>query len=337
MATEINDPWKSIDPPTVVNQYGAIRVDPDLKWNFFWVLGTDKNCGLILSYDQGSISEFDLPNLQGIEVASLPPTKQGEPATLLLKLLDGEQREIFYQLCVDLIEVTRVVDTEGEAVSSAIGRAWEWHHLLRGGRAGKLTLEGQKGLIGELLVLERVLFANMTPMNAVQCWTGPLGAPKDFEIGKIGLESKARRGMSSQFVTISSEFQLDETSVDVLYLCISDLNPTPTNSIGAFTVTDVCERVGNAISSVDPRARIRFENLLSASGFNWTHDYTGQTFIEGTHRAYRVSEGFPRIISSSYPSGVSRVRYAVSLVHCEPFATSYEEIETSVRSIGNAD
>jgi hypothetical protein len=337
MATEINDPWESIDPPTVTNQFGAIRVDPGLLWNFFWVLGTDKNRGLILSYDASSISEIDLPILQGIEVATLPPTKEDEPVTLLLKLLDSDQREIFYRLCIDLIEVTRDASTEGEAVSSVIGRAWKWHYLLRGGRDGKLTVEGQKGLIGELLVLERVLLANIAPADAVQCWTGPVGAPKDFEIGKIGLESKARRGMSSQFVTINSEFQLDETSVDTLYLCISDLNPTPTNTTGAFTVTDVCKRVGDTISSADPGAMIRFENLLSASGFSWADDYTGETFVEGTHRAYLISEGFPRIIPSSFQSGVSRVRYAVNLVDCEPFATTYEEIGKSVRSIGNAD
>lgn len=337
MTTEINDPWKSIVPPTVVNQFGALRVDPDLRWDFFWILGTDKNCGLILNYDDEVVSEIDLPNLLGIEVVSLPPTKEGDPATLLLKLLDGDQREIFYRLCVDLVEVTRTASTEGQAVSAAIGRAWRWHHLLRGGNSGKLSAEGQKGLIGELFVLEGILLNNVPAVNAVQCWTGPLGAPKDFEIGKIGIESKARRGMASQFVTINSEFQLDETSVDILYLCISDLNPTPTNTVGAFNVTDVCRRVGNTISSSDPGAMIRFENLLSASGFSWTDDYTDQSYVEGTHRAYLVSDGFPRIIPSNFESGVSRVRYSVSLLDCEPFATTYEEIEKSVRSIGNAN
>lgn len=334
---EINNPWQSIDPPTVTNQFNALRVDPDLPWNFFWVMGTDKNCGLILNYEKNSISEIDLPVLQGIEVNSLPPTNISEPETLLLKLLNGDQREIFYRLCVDLIEITKEANTEGEAVSSIINRAWKWHYLLKGGRDGKLSVEGQKGLIGELFVLERVLLAGISTSDAVQSWTGPLGAPKDFEIGLIGLESKARRGMSSQYVTISSEFQLDETSVDILYLCISDLNPTPNNTEGAFTVTDICRRVGNAISSADPGASIRFENLLSASGFSWADDYSGETFVEGTHRAYRISDGFPRVIPSSYLPGVSKVRYSVSLVDCEPFATSYEEIEVSLRSIGNAD
>ena len=66
-----------------------------------------------------------------------------------------------------------------------VSRAWRWHHLLKGGRDGRLSPDEQKGLIGELLVFEAILLEKLSPANAINCWTGPLGAPKDFEIGGV--------------------------------------------------------------------------------------------------------------------------------------------------------
>jgi hypothetical protein len=332
----IDNPWQSINVPTAIEQYGALRVDPDLKWNFFWALGINQTYGLILQYSENSVAEIDLPNLKGIDLAHLPSTPGPGTETLLLKLIDAEQRDLFRNLCIDLIESTRGCSDESEAVSMVTGRAWRWHHLLRGGSGGKLSVEQQKGLIGELMVLERVLLANMDASDAVQSWTGPLGSPKDFEIGKIGIESKARRGMASQYLTISSAFQLDDNSVDSLYLCVSDLNPAPSDSIDSFTLSDVCSRVLDVIATSDPGAISVFENLLAASGFGWEDDYTDRTFVEGTHRAFRISDGFPKITPGNCGPGVSEVRYNISLSDCEEFATTYAEIETVVRSMSNA-
>ncbi|MCH8827746.1 MAG: PD-(D/E)XK motif protein [Chloroflexi bacterium] len=40
--------------------------------------------------------------------------------------------------------------------------------------------EEQKGLIGELLVWECLLFPKLSTRDAVSAWRGPLGANKDF-------------------------------------------------------------------------------------------------------------------------------------------------------------
>ena len=69
-------------------------------------------------------------------------------------------------------------------MSAALSRTWRWHHLLRGGRGTLLSPEEQKGLLGELFVLERLLLPRMDASSAVTAWRGPLGAPKDFEIAK---------------------------------------------------------------------------------------------------------------------------------------------------------
>ena len=79
-------------------------------------------------------------------------------------------------------------------MSAALSRTWRWHHLLRGGRGTLLSPEEQKGLLGELFVLERLLLPRMDASSAVTAWRGPLGAPKDFEAARVAIEAKARRG-----------------------------------------------------------------------------------------------------------------------------------------------
>lgn len=59
--------------------------------------------------------------------------------------------------------------------------------------------------------------------------------------------------------------------------------------------------------------------MLSAAGFRWEDDYSDSNWIEGTSRLYRVDDGFPRITALTIMSGVSNVKYSISLAACEPF------------------
>ena len=121
-----------------------------------------------------------LPRLRDIEVSLWPPDESGTQI-LAFKLLNSNQQDIFQNLCRDIVSVAARADYEAEAVSVALLRTWRWHHLLRSGRGTLLSQEEQKGLLGELFVLERLLLPNIDAYSAVRAWRGPLGSPKDFE------------------------------------------------------------------------------------------------------------------------------------------------------------
>ena len=123
-----------------------------------------------------------LPQIRDIEV-TLSDTDQHGTRTLGLKLRDSSLQDIFHTLCVDIVSAAARAASEPDAVNTALRRTWRWHHLLRGGRSGLLSPEEQKGLIGELLVLERFLLPLLPASVAVAAWLGPLGSPKDFEVG----------------------------------------------------------------------------------------------------------------------------------------------------------
>lgn len=327
------NPWRDIEPPSVASSVNARRIDASMPWNFFWARGTDHSVLLTLRHDAESAPVTPLPSLHDIEV-TLSPIDESGARILALKLLDSAQQDIFLTLCLDIIQGTARAQSEAQAVSLALMRTWRWRHLLRGGGNALLSPEEQKGLIGELLVLERLLLPHVEAATAVSAWRGPLDSPKDFEVGRVAIEAKAHRGGSTPFVAITSEDQLDESGVYALFLYVVELNEAPQDAADGVTVSEMAERMHERIFSLDPSAAGTLESLLSAAGLRAEDDYSNYRWMEGASHLYRVVDGFPRVARAELRSGVSRVRYSVSLPECEPFIASESEVMEMLAHMG---
>lgn len=321
------DPWKDLERPSASDALTARRIDENNPWDFFWARDIQGKCLLILGHhlDPGAIGE--MPRLKGIEVTSAPADPDGR-SVLMFRLLDGAQVDIFHTLCIDVVGSTTRAADEPEAVRVALGRTWRWHYLLRGGADGRLSTEAQKGLIGELLVLEHILLPRFAAHDAVEGWHGPLGAPKDFEVRRISIEAKARRGAATPFIAISNEFQLDDEGVDALFLYVVELDQAPSDGDGV-TLSEVASRLFADIGRTDPSAAEAFEARLCAAGFRWEDDYSDSRWLEGDTHLYSVSDGFPRIVAKQAAGGVSNVKYAVSLPDCEGFIVNEDALESA--------
>ena len=323
------DSWEDIDSPSIADAVAARRVDANLPWNFFWARGMDGRVLLTLRHATVSAPTGQLPRLRDIEVTLSPPD-ESDTQLLAFKLLDSNQRDIFQTLCQDIISAATQAESEAGAVSAALSRTWRWHHLLRGGRGTLLSPEEQKGLLGELFVLERLLLPRMNALSAVMAWRGPLGAPKDFEIARVAIEAKTRRGGATPSLSITSESQLDESGVDSLFLHVVELDEAPMDGTQGVTLHDVAERIRERLLSLDPGSAGIIETRLSAAGYRMEDDYSSHRWLEGATRMYQVSGDFPRITSGEIRSGVSNVRYSVSLSDCEPFATSVSALQEAL-------
>lgn len=319
-----DDPWEGLEPPPDADVINARRVDAKHQWNFFWARSADRRCLLILGHELEASPQNRLPVIKGIDV-NLSEADQHGQRMLSLKLHDAGQRDIFHQLCLDIVSSASRAKSEREAVELTLARTWRWHHLLRGGTSRKLSLEEQKGLIGELFVLERLLLPALSAFDAVTAWRGPLGAPKDFEIGRVCIEAKARRGAAEPFVIISSEHQLDRSGTDALFLHVVELAAATEQASDSFTLTDIAGRLHEAIAASDASAADQFEALLVAAGFNRDDDYSESKWVRGPDRLYRIGDGFPTVTPGQFPSGVSGVRYSVSLPDCESWRVADED------------
>jgi hypothetical protein len=265
-----------------------------------------------------------LPRLRGIEV-DLTHETSGE-CVLNFRLLDVAHRDIFFRLCQDIVASASEAKSEKAAVAITLQRTWRWHHLLRGGADQRLSEEEQKGLIGELVVLERYLFSVLTPRDAVTAWHGPMQAPKDFEIGRICIEVKAHRPGASPSVLISSEHQLDDTDLKGLVLVVMALDRAALGAPDQFTLTDVATRVRDRIEECDPSVLAEFESRLSAAGFRWADDYSDTPWIEGPIALYRVTGQFPRIVALGITPGVQQVTYSISLMNCQQYRVTESDL-----------
>lgn len=330
-----DDPWSDFEAPTASDVINAKRVDGTLRWSFFWAKGVDRRSLLILQHDPSSSSKSPLPKIRGIEVLESDPDDGGQ-RMLSLKLVEAQHRDIFVKLCRDIVDASSSAETEQEAVETFLARTWRWHHLLRGGGDHRLSAEEQKGVIGELLVLHGLLMPEIGARDAIKAWRGPTGAPKDFEVGRVCVEVKARRGAARPFVAISSEDQLDSEGTDELYLYVVELDAAPENVDAAFTVTDIARRVRDAVD-LGQAALELFEQLLLASGFLWDDDYSDFRWMVGPHRLFQVRDDFPSITRSKIGSGVSRVRYEVSLAECDPFRRDDSDLRLILRGNRNGD
>ena len=336
MMTDTEDPWKPLSPPSQMTDVSGRRVDQSLPWNVYWALDMDRRCLLVFRHSPENSPARTLPRLQGLEV-TISAQQQNGQSLLVIRLKDNGQREVFHHLCLDMIEATRATKTEQQAIERFIARIWRWHWLLRGGRDGRLPEEVQKGIIGELQLMQGYLFSVIGVEAAVRSWMGPLGAPKDFEIGHVCIEVKSRKGSAVPFVSISTQHQLDTEGVDALFLYVVEVVNAPGSDPNGITLTDQVVSVQQKIQGLGAAVADLFEQRLMAVGFDRTHDYTDTKWLIGQERLFKVSGDFPRVTPSMYPSGVEKVRYEISLSDCEPYRVDRVDVTPILKGERDVD
>ncbi len=330
MTTE--DPWKDIALPEQVAQINARRVSPSIPWNLYWAIDSNHNLLLILQHG-GKIRKSGLPKLHGLRV-EVQPSDAGSGERIVLRLTDQEQRALFLRFCQDIVEATALANTEEQAVERFLARTWRWHRLLRSAREDRLGDEEQKGLVGELMVLEKHLFPILGVLNAVKCWVGPLNAPQDFEISRVRIEAKAR-SVSRPRVTVSSEHQLESGANDTLFLHVTEVSSAPEGTPDALTLTEMASGIRSAMAVKSMSAVDIFEERLGKAGFEWTDDYSDKLWLIGTESLYEVSSGFPRITSAMFLGGVGDVHYTISLLECEEYRVDLSILKTAITGSTN--
>lgn len=322
------DPWHDLAAPKKAATVNARRIADSNKWDFYWGRDTNGHCLLILRHGIGSSPPDRLPRLKEVEVVGHPATAK-ERASLILRLRDANLRDIFHRLCLDIVVTASRAATEVEALAMTLARTWRWHHLLRGGSSGLLSSDEQKGLIGELLVIEGYVLPLLGAANALVAWRGPLGGAKDFVVGRTAIESKVRTTEGAH-IFVSSEFQLDDADLANLFLHVSMLDPASPADDQDFTITDVALRVRKLFLQTHEHHAAKFDALLTAAGFWYDDDYAPYRWASGGQILYRVAGTFPRLIPSTLPNGVANVKYTLWLSECVSGLATPSDLEIAL-------
>lgn len=189
----------------------------------------------------------------------------------------------------------------------------EWRELLRGS-GHPLTEEAVRGLLAELLTLERILAVDDgIPVRST--WTGPDRMPHDFHLGGHDLEVKAL-GPTAAEIEIHGLDQLDDLGRG-LHLMLIRLRPHPDGVVLPHVVERVRSRCRDGAGLNDQLSKAGYSES-DADGYRVTAYRVEQIL------ALDIDDSFPRLtrrsLTNSLPEPIIQLRYRLDLVEQLPNA-----------------
>lgn len=236
---------------------------------------------------------------------------------LMFRLVRPELGKLFSLVCEDLVESSRGNPDPQHPASSVLARFIRWQRLLERGDSGLLDDAALRGLVGELLFLEKRAIPERGGREAVSSWCGPSGANRDFCFPDREVEIKTIRNGADRILVSSAE-QLDHVgkSLDLGVVVLDDA--VPESLPEAFTVVDLVGRLRHILAT-DPSTLDALDSKLIEAGLVLRDEYGERAFVFRRIRMFRVQDGFPAIRRSSLPQGIGKVTWELLVQSILPF------------------
>jgi hypothetical protein len=295
----LNDAWSELAQTAPVSrQYRSKLISKNVSLEIRAAMRAidDAPCLML----QTPLAADALFELGGMRLSSVP---DDTGPLLVLSLEDSSRRDLFSTICGDVVAAAAFAN-RNEALDQFLARLDAWRQFLRDRRDG-LSRSETIGLIGELVVLERLL---TTVPHCLASWQSPVDGLHDFQSNGHALEVKTGLGPSST-ITISRLDQLDTTGLRQLDLLHVRLIESPDGR----SLRDIIAAVSDMLP--DDFNRRSFENALLRRGL-----LPGDDTARSTPRvqlriidAYTVSDGFPRLTRSALPIAISEATYTLEV------------------------
>ncbi|ABD55779.1 PD-(D/E)XK motif protein [Jannaschia sp. CCS1] len=206
-------------------------------------------------------------------------------------------------------EILKRLENGEPPESSVHGTIQDFRNLLAKTPEGEIPLTKLGGLIGELVILERL--TAMRP-EALDGWTGPIGQRHDFRRCSIALEVKSSLRSDAARVTIHGPEQLLPPSDGRLILVHIRLEPVDGGALSVAELHQAIIKHGTDELALDERLAEIGCRDPRAEEWNAT-----RFAIEGID-FYAVSTGFPSVTPASFsddmlPAGVVNLTYEIDL------------------------
>jgi hypothetical protein len=231
-------------------------------------------------------------------------------------LASAAHEHVFTPVCREVINAVHARHREPWAAVGNIIR--QWQSAWRPSRQA-MSKPAQVGLIGELLILLRVMVPALGP-QAVFHWSGPRRERHDFIRGSIHLEVKTTRGSRHEH-EISRLDQLWAPAGRRLLLASIQIEESVG---GSETLADLIDELVQTFR-VDSAASDDFLTKLVQVDWDDEMRRSGELLRFHFRDAvlYEVDETFPRLPDGfTPPAGVIGIRYTISLANLPPLDAS---------------
>ena len=288
---------------------GAVRVSAAYPADLFAATDATGRRGLLLIT---SAEPPARPSLDAVEVTC--GLRHDGRWALGIWLRDLPLLPMFTRLCADLVDSSSTAPPN-LAAALVLARLGRWRELLESG-TGPMTLSKLRGLVGELLVIERCLDHWAVP-DVVAGWVGPLGGPQDIVVPDRRIEVKSVTP-AARSAHISSVEQLDTS--EPLTLAVVTLAAVAGGE--GIAPSQSVERIRHRISEAGSGVAAQFGQRLDAFGYLPDPLYSAPMFRLDGMDFYDVVGEFPRLRRASVPAGNEHVTYDLVLALCAPYRST---------------
>jgi hypothetical protein len=265
------------------------------------------------------IPELKNYRFKGVEIFSIEVDNQIE---LNIYLLDNDLKDVFSLFIQNILEEIFESVTEIEALTKSLNVISKWKKLFDKINFNGLSIEQQKGLIGELLFINWLLDSQKTPQIVLNAWTGSDFEDKDFVFGSIGIEIKLT---SSKYpkLKITNERQLDTQNLNELFLILYVTEEVKENG---FSLNSLVEQTREKISTHFDELKFFNEKLLLVGYFDDDIDNYNKIYSLRNTVHLIVTSDFPKIIGGILPLGVYDTSYSIELSAVDSFNVEPKKI-----------
>ncbi len=281
-----------------------------LTGNHLYIFETSKNA---------KFPEFKNFKFKGlfIEIFEFEETKE-----LHIYLLDNQLKDIFSLFIENIVEEISKSVTENEALVETSNVVLRWKKLFDKINFQGLTIERQKGLIGELLFFNSLLDEGYSIDSLLESWTGPDFNDKDFRFGSFGIEVKLTSSKVPK-VKISSERQLDSENLTKLYLVLYVVEEVKDKGV---SLNSIIEQIRTKVNNNQNALKFFNERLLLVGYFDEDFENYKRQYAFRKRNFYEVTCDFPRLVASDLPIGLFDTKYNIELSAIEQFLVNNESI-----------
>lgn len=326
---KVDEIWRVLiqEVGEISSGYLTRRILPEVNYDVYLAIERPQDvCSLILSFHSNYLRDrIPLPAARSFEVRRVVfPNNPPDYLTIQLVLTDPQYKDIFVTLVQDIVDHISSIVSEREAFEAFIVRLRRWQTFLEKHGNEGLSDIAQRGLFGELWCLKYLLLPRVGLQQGVYSWTGPEGAPQDFQLEGCNIEVKTTITKQPQKLEIASERQLDDTGIANLILLHISLSISREQGIKLPALVD---EIRTALSSA-PLVKAEFDTLLFEVGYLDVHAalYMTKGYVVRECDYYKVENGFPRITEAELLNGVGDVRYSINISACQNFLIKEETV-----------
>lgn len=298
---------------------GRFRVCPDHLLDLFISYSSAGEREFIL---ESSASELNGSNLPEFENVAVRHCEIDGGHRLVLCLTDHQLKDLFSIMCADLADASSRSESPAGAANIFAVRLNRWADLLRRGRSREMSFRERLGLLGELCLVKWLIdVCEVAPEVVTRGWRGPDGDTNDIGLNNVRIEVKSQLSTQPFMIRVSSLEQLDG---DGRELCVA-LHRFTVSESGvslASLVADISFRLSGTHSGL-----MEFQRKLFLVGYQHDAGYVSEAFNLGAVRVYRVAEGFPRLVPSTVPDGIVRVKYDIACEAIDDYRIDQMELE----------